>query len=136
MAAGSQSYVLAQVLTARLAHTWGCFSEALPYTHNSVESIYSSAVLSICSTVVEKQSWSPMPTYFELWAKKTAKKAVFRLYQVLLLTCISYIIHHSAIFDLAYCLPKVSTLGNGRAQARYIPTLRAISLKIIIIMMY
>lgn len=76
-----------------------------------------------------EQPWSPMPTNFELWAKKTAKKAVFRLYQMLLLIiCISYVIHPSAIFSLACWLPKVSTWGKGRAQSRYIPTLGAILL--------
>lgn len=61
-------------LESRCAHTWGRFSEARPYTHNSVESTYPSAVLNICSTVVENEPWPPVPTYFELWAKKTAKK--------------------------------------------------------------
>lgn len=139
MAAGSQSYALAQVLLARVG-VWvssqvGMFLWSSPlHTQSSVESTHQSAVLHICSTVVENQPWSPKPTYFELWAKKTAKKAVFSLYQVLLLTGISYIIHSSAIFSLAHCLPKVSTWGKGRAQSRYIPALRAIFLIITVTM--
>lgn len=96
-------------LTTQAPHMWGQFSEALPHAQNSAELIYSSPIPNISSTVVENQPWS----LNLFWAAKTAKKAFCRLYQMLLLTRISYIIHTSAIFCLAYSLPKVRTWGKG-----------------------
>ena len=112
-------------------HMWGCFSEALPYTHNSVKSIYPSAVLSICSTVVDNQPWSPMPTYLSFGLRKLLRKSFQTLPSVAVnMHQLRYPSFRYFLFGLLP--PKSTHMGKGgRTQSRYIPTLRAIFLIII-----
>jgi len=54
-----------------------------------------------------------MPTYYELWAKKTAKKCSFQT-----LPNVAVNIHPSAIFSLACYPPKSKHLGEGETTVQ------------------